>query len=173
VTHRELADIEEVVDGVVPRGEEHNRELASGGDEQHDDDELAEPVADDRQLPAEVEVLPEDAIDADASLLDVLEQRPRKVLKVEPLEVADEAEQHTGEEVHGAAVCGLGGEAGGDEGREEAEGEGEARGVVDQTRSLLVRSLSEIEEAVAGTSTLRVRKRSQDWRAATLVPGSP
>jgi hypothetical protein len=161
-THRELTDIEEVVDGVVPCGEEHDRELAGGGDEPHDDDELAEPVADDRRLPADVKVLLEDTVDADTSLLDVLEQRPRKVLEAEPLEVVDEVEQHTREEVHSAAVCGLGGKAGGDEGREEAKREGGARGVVGQTRSLLVRSLSEIEEAAAGTRILRVRKRSQE-----------
>ena len=47
-THRELADVEEVIDRVASRSEKHGGELAGGADEQHGDDELAEAMADDR-----------------------------------------------------------------------------------------------------------------------------
>jgi hypothetical protein len=52
-THCKLADVEEVVNGVVPHGEEHSRELAGGGDEQRGDNELAA-VADDFELLVDV-----------------------------------------------------------------------------------------------------------------------
>lgn len=85
-------------------GEEEGGELAGGGDEEGGDDELAEAVADDLELLADVEVLPEHALDAGPPFLHLDEQRPGEVLEAEPLKVADEAEEDAGEEVDGAAV---------------------------------------------------------------------
>lgn len=95
--------MEEVVDGVVARGEAGG-ELAGGADEQRGDDEPTETVADDLELLADVEVLPEDALHPHPPFLHLDEQGAGEVLEAEALEVADEAEEDAGEEVDGAAV---------------------------------------------------------------------